>query len=41
MTLDKHTIDGIPQITRKILPTQEFDTLLTQAGYSKIGTAPA
>lgn len=41
MTLDKHSIDGVPQITSKILPAQEFDTLLSQAGYSKIGTAPA
>jgi hypothetical protein len=41
MTLDKHKIDGLPQITSKILPADEFDALLRQAGYSKIGTAPA
>jgi hypothetical protein len=41
MTLDKHTIDGIEPITRKILPAQEFDQMLIQAGYNKIGTAPA
>jgi hypothetical protein len=41
MTLDKHKIDGVPQITVKILPAQEFDNRLIQAGYSKIGTAPA
>ena len=41
MTLDKHLIDGIPPITTKVLPASDFDTLLIQAGYSKIGTAPA
>lgn len=41
MTLDKHKIDGVPQITARILPTEEFDALLIQAGYSKIGSAPA
>jgi hypothetical protein len=41
MTLDKHKIDGVPQITVKILSAQEFDNRLIQAGYSKIGTAPA
>jgi hypothetical protein len=41
MTLDKHKIDGVPQITVRVLPAEEFDTLLTQAGYRKIGSAPA
>lgn len=41
MTLDKHKIDGIPQITSKTLPATEFDSLLTAAGYTKIGSAPA
>ena len=41
MTLDKHKIDGLPQITSRTLPADEFDALLTQAGYSKIGSAPA
>jgi hypothetical protein len=41
MTLDKHKLDGIPQITAKILPSPEFETLLTDAGYTKIGTASA
>ncbi len=41
MTLDKHKIDGVPQITTRVLPSKEFDALLTQAGYSKIGSAPA
>lgn len=41
MTLDKHKIDGLPQITSRTLPTTEFDTLLTEAGYIRIGSAPA
>ncbi len=41
MTLDKHQIDGIANITAKTLPAQVFDQLLLNAGYSKIGTAPA
>jgi len=41
MTLDKHKIEGIPRITTRTLPSEEFDALLIQAGYSKIGSAPA
>jgi hypothetical protein len=41
MTLDKHKIDGIPPITSKTLPASELDALLLQAGYTKIGSAPA
>lgn len=41
MTLDRHKIDGVPQITVKVLPTQEFDNRMVQAGYRKIGSAPA
>jgi hypothetical protein len=41
MTLDRHIIDGIPPITDKVMPAPGFDSLLIQAGYSKIGTAPA
>lgn len=41
MTLDRHKLDGIPQITVKTLPTTEFEELLLEAGYSKIGIAPA
>jgi hypothetical protein len=41
MTLDKHKIDGIPQITARVLPATEFDALLIQAGYTQIGSAPA
>lgn len=41
MTLDKHKLDGIPQIAAKTLPVQEFDALLINAGYTKIGTASA
>jgi hypothetical protein len=41
MTLDRHKIEGVPQITVKVLPAAAFDERLTQAGYAKIGTAPA
>ncbi len=41
MTLDKHQLDGIPQITAKTLPTEDFETLLLNAGYQKVGSAPA
>lgn len=41
MTLDNKKIDGLPQITSKTLPADEFDALLRQADYSKIGSAPA
>lgn len=41
MTLDKHQIDGIGNLRTKILPTQAFEQLLLDAGYSKIGIAPA
>lgn len=41
MTLDKHTLQGITQITAKTLPTANFEQLMTGAGYTKIGSAPA
>lgn len=41
MTLDKHHIDGLGRITSKTLVAQAFEQLLLNAGYSKIGTAPA
>lgn len=41
MTLDRHKLDGIAQITAKTLPATEFEELLLGAGYSQIGTAPA
>jgi len=41
MTLNKHKLDGIPQIAAKTLPSQEFDGLLGDAGYTKIGSASA
>ena len=28
MTLDKHKLDGIPQITTKTLPTSDFEGML-------------
>lgn len=41
MTLDKHKLDGIPQITAKTLPTEDFEALLLQEGYHQTGSAPA
>ncbi|MEO1069318.1 MAG: hypothetical protein AAFW95_09390 [Cyanobacteria bacterium J06638_6] len=41
MTLDKHKLDGISQITSKTLPRETFDTLLLKAGYQQAGSAPA
>ncbi|MEO0352882.1 MAG: hypothetical protein AAF282_22825 [Cyanobacteria bacterium P01_A01_bin.15] len=41
MTLDKHKLDGIEQITEKTLPTEKFEKLLTDVGYYRLGSAPA
>lgn len=41
MTLDKHKLEGIPQISSKTLSTENFEALLTNAGYTRLGTAPA
>ncbi|MEO0868091.1 MAG: hypothetical protein AAFY17_06500 [Cyanobacteria bacterium J06642_11] len=41
MTLDKHTLDGIEQITQKTLPVEDFERILTDAGYHRLGSAPA
>ncbi|MEY3297062.1 MAG: hypothetical protein RLZZ597_322 [Cyanobacteriota bacterium] len=41
MTLDKHKLDGIPQITSKILPVETFEALLLAEGYQQAGSAPA
>jgi hypothetical protein len=41
MTLDRHRIDGVAPITAKILPAEVFDERLSQAGYTKAGSAPA
>lgn len=41
MTLDKHSLDGIEQITKKTLPIEEFEKLLIDAGYQRLGSAPA
>ncbi len=41
MTLDKHKLDGIDQITAKTLLTKEFEDLLVGAGYQRAGSAPA
>ena len=41
MTLDKHELDGIDQITEKTLPAKKFEKLLIDAGYQRLGSAPA
>ena len=41
MTLDKHKLDGIDQITVRILPAKDFEALLSEAGYQRTGSAPA
>ena len=41
MTLDKHQIDGIGGFNEKVLPATRFEELMTNAGYSQIGFAPA
>lgn len=41
MTLDKHKIDGLPDITSRTMLANEFDRLMTQAGYSNTGEALA
>ena len=41
MTLDKHKLDGIPQIESKTLAVEDFETLLKTAGYTRLGQAPA
>jgi hypothetical protein len=41
MTLDKHQIDGIGGFSEKLLPASQFEELMTNAGYSQIGSAPA
>jgi hypothetical protein len=41
MTLDKHQIDGIGGFSEKVLPATQFEELMTNAGYSISGSAPA
>jgi hypothetical protein len=41
MTLDKHTIQGISPISSKTLPVAEFEQLMLDAGYTRIGSDPA
>jgi hypothetical protein len=37
MTLNKHRLDGIPQIQARTLPSGKFETLLLEAGYTPAG----
>ncbi|MEG4027195.1 MULTISPECIES: hypothetical protein [unclassified Microcoleus] len=41
MTLDKHTIQGVSPILSKTLPVAAFEQLMLDAGYTRIGSAPA
>jgi hypothetical protein len=41
MTLNKHRIDGLPEIFAKVLPADVFEKMMTQAGYSVSGSADA
>jgi hypothetical protein len=41
MTLDKHTIQGLPAFTTKTLPSSEFEKRMINVGYYEVGTAPA
>ena len=41
MTLDKHTIPGLPRFTRKVLPAEDFEQRMFTAGYTKAGSAAA
>lgn len=41
MTLDKHRIDGLPKILDRTMVSSRYEQLLIDAGYSKVGTAPA
>lgn len=41
MTLDKHRIDGLPKILDRTMVSLRFEQLLIDAGYGKVGTAPA
>jgi hypothetical protein len=41
MTLDKHAIQGIPSISAKTLSASDFERLMVNSGYIKLGAAPA
>ena len=41
MTLNRHRIDGLPKILDTTMPATRFEQMLTDAGYTKFGTAPA
>jgi hypothetical protein len=38
MTLDKHQIDGLPGFKQKTMPANEFENLMGEAGYEKVGS---
>ncbi|RUT01631.1 hypothetical protein DSM106972_067280 [Dulcicalothrix desertica PCC 7102] len=41
MTLDKHTIQGLPAFTTTTLSKSEFSERMINAEYYEVGTAPA
>ncbi|MFO5492450.1 MAG: hypothetical protein ACLBM6_07880 [Cuspidothrix sp.] len=41
MTLNKHIIQGLPPFSSAILNTTQFEEIMTGAGYSSSGSAPA
>ena len=41
MTLDKHQIDGIGGFAQKVLPASQSESIMIDAGYLQIGSAPA
>ena len=41
MPLDKHPLDGIPRFTVKVLPIVDFEEIVTNAGYARIGKSSA
>ncbi|MFM5999458.1 MAG: hypothetical protein ACKPCI_19300 [Dolichospermum sp.] len=41
MTLNKHQIQGLPELKCQTLSATQFEKLMIDAGYSTSGTAPA
>lgn len=41
MTLNRHKIDGLPKILDRTMPAVRFEQMLVDAGYNKVGVAPA
>jgi hypothetical protein len=41
MTLNRHQIDGLPPFIQPTTSSENFDRLMTDAGYTIAGSAPA